>query len=47
VTYNLTDHLNILATNNEDATGDVTEEAFGQNVNALNSVLHHEIAWIE
>lgn len=43
VTYNLTDHLDVLATNDEDTAVDVGEDVL--DVDALDGVLHHEIAW--
>lgn len=42
-TYDLTDHLDVLATNDEDAAGDVAEDVLA--VDSLDGILRHEIAW--
>lgn len=44
MTYDLSDHLNILAANDEDAARDVAEQIL--DVDTLNCVLGHEIAWV-
>lgn len=43
MTYNLTDHLDVLASNDEDTAKDVGVDVL--DVDALDGVLQHEITW--